>query len=121
MLSGTSGFSRLDILENMLQWYSIYFEKRKFRKVDCFRRIEAPTAPDTLACYPFLDRDPFVISDCPHVFFAGNQPSFATREIIGLQQQKVRLVCIPDFSTTSTVVLVNLADLSTHPITFSSN
>src|SRR5690606_6894879 len=33
----------------------------------------APTAPDTLACYPFYYEDPFVIEQCPHVFFAGNQ------------------------------------------------
>lgn len=30
---------------------------------------------DTLNCYPFLNRDPFVIKDVPSVLFAGNQVS----------------------------------------------
>jgi len=43
----------------------------------------APTAPDTLACYPFQTVDPFVIEQCPHVFFAGNQKQFATKLVTG--------------------------------------
>lgn len=42
-----------------------------------------PTAPDTLTTYPFADQDPFILEECPHVFFAGNQPSFATRMLTG--------------------------------------
>ena len=29
----------------------------------------APTCPDTLPCYPYFDDDPFIISQCPHVYF----------------------------------------------------
>lgn len=29
----------------------------------------APTCPDTLPCYPYFDEDPFIISQCPHVYF----------------------------------------------------
>ena len=36
----------------------------------------APTCPDTLGCFPYLENDPFVISELPHVLFAGNQKSF---------------------------------------------
>jgi DNA polymerase delta subunit 2 len=36
-------------------------------------RHMAPTAPDTLPCYPFCDSDPFVLEECPHVYFCGNQ------------------------------------------------
>jgi DNA polymerase delta subunit 2 len=43
----------------------------------------APTAPDTLTCYPFADDDPFVLEACPHVYVAGNQPEFATRVATG--------------------------------------
>eukprot|EP00983_Pelagomonas_calceolata_P083875 1156246-Pelagomonas_calceolata.AAC.1 len=41
----------------------------------------APTAPDTLASYPFDAFDPFIIESTPHVLFAGNQPEFGVRSI----------------------------------------
>lgn len=43
----------------------------------------APTAPDTLGCYPYYDEDPFIIDECPHVLFAGNQDEFATEVVTG--------------------------------------
>lgn len=56
----------LEVLESCLQWNHL-----------------APTAPDTLGCYPFYENDPFIIEECPHVFFAGNQDEFAARECTG--------------------------------------
>lgn len=39
----------------------------------------APTCPDTLPCYPYFDEDPFIISQCPHVYFcAQNSDEFQT-------------------------------------------
>lgn len=39
----------------------------------------APTCPDTLPCYPYFDVDPFIISQCPHVYFsAQNDGNFRT-------------------------------------------
>lgn len=39
----------------------------------------APTCPDTLPCYPYASEDPFIISECPHVYFcAQNSPIFRT-------------------------------------------
>jgi hypothetical protein len=35
------------------------------------------------ACYPFVDSDPFILDRCPAVYFAGNQPAFATRVLQG--------------------------------------
>ncbi|KAG5175621.1 DNA polymerase alpha/epsilon subunit B-domain-containing protein [Tribonema minus] len=101
---------RLQMLENMLRWQHI-----------------APTAPDTLGCYPFLTEDPFVLEECPHVFFAGNQPRFATRLVEGHDgQQKgllnraaqVRVVCVPSFATTGEVVLIDLDTLEATPLQF---
>jgi DNA polymerase delta subunit 2 len=67
---------RVALLEKMLRW-----------------RHCAPTAPDTLCspvggnadlgCYPFKDRDPFVMEETPNVFFAGNQPEYASRLVRG--------------------------------------
>lgn len=56
----------LDALESCLQWNHI-----------------APTAPDTLGCFPYYDKDPFILDDCPHVFFVGNQTEFGTRIATG--------------------------------------
>jgi DNA polymerase delta subunit 2 len=36
----------------------------------------------------------------------------------GASGQRVRVVLVPSFAETGTIVLVNLADLSCHPITF---
>lgn len=44
----------------------------------------APTAPDTLGCFPYYNDDPFIFEDCPHVYFAGNQPDFVTKIVNGL-------------------------------------
>jgi DNA polymerase delta subunit 2 len=39
----------------------------------------APSCPDTLPCYPYFDEDPFIISQCPHVYFcAQNSEEFQT-------------------------------------------
>jgi len=65
----------------------------------------APTAPDTLSCYPFNDRDPFVVEETPHVYFCSSlQGGFATQF-----EQGVRLVAVPDFARTGDVVEIDLA------------
>ncbi|KAL6073527.1 DNA polymerase delta subunit 2 [Balamuthia mandrillaris] len=78
----------------------------------------APTAPDTLGCYPFTKFDPFVLETCPHVYFVGNQPRYETKCIEGNEGQAMRLITIPRFSDTHTIVLLNLRTLNCHPITF---
>lgn len=56
----------VDVLEKCLEWSHI-----------------APTAPDTLGCFPFYSKDPFVLESCPHVFFSGNQEKFDTKLCYG--------------------------------------
>ncbi|XVE75719.1 hypothetical protein DITRI_Ditri12bG0115100 [Diplodiscus trichospermus] len=87
--------NKLDILERTLRW-----------------RHLAPTAPNTLGCYPFTDRDPFLIDSCPHVYFVGNQEKYETRMLEGLEGQLVRLICIPRFCETGVAVMVSIKHLS---------
>lgn len=94
---------QLDFLERTLNW-----------------RHVAPTAPDTLGCYPYTDRDPFIIDTCPHVYFCGNQDKFASRLLKGPNGQIVRLVCVPHFYDTGFAVLVNLRDLNCHVLSLST-
>jgi len=77
-------------------------------------RNVAPTAPDTLGCYPFESSDPFVLTGCPHIYFAGNQPSFSSKIITGSESQRVLLLCLPAFSKTGTVAFVELESLEVH-------
>lgn len=35
--------------------------------------------------YPYYDKDPFILKECPHVYFVGNQPEYACDEITGWQ------------------------------------
>lgn len=105
----SSAARTLNLMEKTLHW-----------------RHLAPTAPDTLACYPFCDDDPFVLPSLPHVYFAGNQPAFAARlveegqegGVEGKEGKKCLLVAVPSFAATGTVVLVNLNDLTATPLHF---
>lgn len=80
-----------------------------------------PTGPDTLPCHPFYEADPFVIEECPHLYFAGNCADFDTDVVISSGGTKTRLVCIPKFSETQTVAVVNLRTLNAHKMSFKIN
>ncbi|GAA5972676.1 hypothetical protein JCM11641_002969 [Rhodosporidiobolus odoratus] len=104
MFKYLDGEDRLEVARQTLEWSHI-----------------APTCPDTLWCYPFVDRDPFILKQAPHVYFIGNQPSFATRIVSSTvldeegeeQVRKVRVVLLPKFCETGEVVLVNTKTLET--------
>jgi len=78
----------------------------------------APTAPDTLSCFPFKMNDPFIINDCPHVYFAGNASKYENKKIKGEQGQIVQLILLPCFAATGQAVLVNLNDLNCQLLQF---
>ncbi|KAE9465942.1 hypothetical protein C3L33_02104, partial [Rhododendron williamsianum] len=99
---GTSG-QNIDDLEK----YSEAKDKLDFMERTLRWRHIAPTAPNTLGCYPFTDRDPFFVESCPHVYFVGNQDRYDTRIIKGSEGQVVRLVCIPRFGETGIAVVVS--------------
>ncbi|EFJ09735.1 hypothetical protein SELMODRAFT_129338, partial [Selaginella moellendorffii] len=85
----------IELMERTLRWRHI-----------------APTAPDTLAgCFPYTDKDPFVLDTCPHVYFCGNQKSFMSRLVTGMYIWKlVRAISIPRFCDSGTAVMVTCSD-----------
>ncbi|KNA16735.1 hypothetical protein SOVF_086010 [Spinacia oleracea] len=92
---------KLEFLERTLRW-----------------RHLAPSAPNTLGCYPFPDRDPFVIESCPHVYFVGNQDTHESRLIKGPEGQMTQLITIPKFCETGVAVVLNLRNLESHALSF---
>ncbi|KAF8655807.1 hypothetical protein AX16_002892 [Volvariella volvacea WC 439] len=106
----TPPHTRLDIMESTLKW-----------------RHLAPTAPDTLWCHPYFNGDPFVMIETPDIYIAGGQKRFATRLVeeeadkkskgVG-RKKRCRIILVPEFSTTGTIVLVNLRTLETKTMRF---
>lgn len=112
---GTSGQNVDD-----LKKYSDAKDKLEFLERTLTWRHLAPTAPNTLGCYPFSDRDPFLIESCPHVYFVGNQGKFETRLLKGSEGQLVRLICIPKFCETGVAVVLNMRNLECHALSFAT-
>ena len=115
------GDDRLEMMECLLRW-----------------RCGAPTAPDTLCklwtslyllqyansensnigCYPFQEKDQFVIEECPHVYFVGNQSRFESTVIEGPLGQSVRLITVPKFKETGEVLLLDTDSLKVEVLKF---
>lgn len=92
--------TRMNLIEGCLKWQNI-----------------APTAPDTLWCYPYKDNDPFILKKWPHVFFIGNQPEFAVRDAHLEGGITVKIISLPEFSRTGEMVILDLGTLSTELVT----
>ena len=99
----TTFTDRLSAIRALLQWNHL-----------------SPMSPDTLGCYPFdaTHGDPMTITQPPNVLFAGNQPEFATELITTGEGVNIRVILVPDFAKTGSVVLVNLSTLEATPISF---
>lgn len=39
-------------------------------------RHYCPTAPDTLSSYPYYEKDPFIMEECPDIYFSGNMEKY---------------------------------------------
>eukprot|EP00316_Scyphosphaera_apsteinii_P008485 CAMPEP_0119338688 /NCGR_PEP_ID=MMETSP1333-20130426/96663_1 /TAXON_ID=418940 /ORGANISM="Scyphosphaera apsteinii, Strain RCC1455" /LENGTH=446 /DNA_ID=CAMNT_0007350035 /DNA_START=6 /DNA_END=1346 /DNA_ORIENTATION=+ len=101
-----------------MQRYSYGDERLQTLTATIHMQHMAPTAPDTLGCYPFATEDPFIIRECPHVYFAGNQPSYQTALVDGTKGQRIRVVTVPDFAQEASCVLINLRTLESQAIHF---
>lgn len=80
----------------------------------------APTCPDTLACYPYYGKDPFILDELPNVYFCGNQMEFK-HEVYRPEYDKekqVHLISLPKFSLTQSCVVLNLRTLKAQEISF---
>ena len=84
-------------------------------------RHMAPTMPDSLAClHVGGKKDTFIFKTTPHVYFAGNQPRFASsivrsESVVGggnfeVQPVTCRLISIPVIQQSNTLVVFNLVD-----------
>ena len=106
---GTSGQNVADIL----RCSTIEGAMTALRKTLLWRHL-APTAPDTLGCYPFLDRDPFVMETTPDLYFVGNSDRFEQCWMPHPTDSKKGTLCItvPEFSKTHSAVLVHLETLA---------
>lgn len=107
VLKYTRGMGALEAMQRcILQW-----------------RHLSPTSPDTLACFPFLDRDPFVVGcggeELPSLFFSSAPKGGAFETVFA---KNVRFVNVPDFTATGQVVVVDVTSpaLDATVLTFSS-
>ena len=84
-------------------------------------RHVAPTAPDTLRAFPYVDQDPFVLHDAPHVYFAGNQELYAERLVtsgVVTCRQAVKILSVPAFRRTRSIVLLDVSTLQSYEVKF---
>lgn len=112
LILGTSGQNAADILK-----FSNVTDEMAALKATLEWSHIAPTAPDTLPSYPYYNEDPFIITEMPHVYFAGNCKAFGTEEVV-LDGGKTRLICVPAFAETKQVVLLNLKTMDCKPMSF---
>ena len=79
-----------------------------------------PTCPDTLACYPFYGKDPFILDQLPNVYFCGNQSEFKQDVYVPDHEpnRPIHLISLPRFSSTFSCVMFNLNTLKGEQIFF---
>uniref|UniRef100_A0A0R3S4D4 DNA polymerase delta small subunit n=1 Tax=Elaeophora elaphi TaxID=1147741 RepID=A0A0R3S4D4_9BILA len=90
----TKKLNGIELLGKILQWQHL-----------------APTIPDTVDGFPFMDRDPFIIESFPHILFAANQPEASYAVVEYEENRHTLLLSIPSFTKTFSMVLVNLRNL----------
>ena len=77
----------------------------------------APTAPDTLGCYPYTETDPHILATLPDIFIAGNMKEYASKKV-EIRGNSVLLVSVPKFSKTSSLVKINMKNLHSQMVSF---
>ena len=107
ILLGTSGQNVTDVMQ-----YSNRVDALDALDLITQSRYLAPTAPDTLACYPFTTVDPLIIGEenggFPHLIFAGNQANTNSKKIAN---GNAVIACVSDFSVRPSLLLININNL----------
>lgn len=96
-------------LNDSLKYCPPSIDPLEVAKTHLLSRHVAPSAPDTLFCFPFFERDPFVIERSPHIYVVGNQASYSASK---WGSSSPNCILVPSFMKTRTVVLLDLDDLS---------
>jgi DNA polymerase delta subunit 2 len=73
-----------------------------------YRHI-APTAPDTLHCFPFAMTDPFVLDETPNIFVSGDK--YGDELSFSKISEHSIAISVPHFSRTGLVALLELPSL----------
>eukprot|EP00095_Tigriopus_kingsejongensis_P001851 snap_masked-scaffold2012_size22666-processed-gene-0.7 protein:Tk01851 transcript:snap_masked-scaffold2012_size22666-processed-gene-0.7-mRNA-1 annotation:"hypothetical protein LOTGIDRAFT_106607" len=81
----------------------------------------APTAPDTLGCFPYADQDPFIMSELPHLMFSGNQKKFDYQLTKRTGGSEVGLLSIPKFRESHSIVVWHSKSMTCEEITFDAS
>ncbi len=113
VMLGTSGQNVNDIM-----MYSKLSDPIKIMKKQLKWRHVCPTTPDTLRSYPFDDKDPFVLDSCPNLYFVGNQEHYMTK-VIKNDKLCIKLLAVPRFALTKSIVLLNMDTLDTFEVSLS--
>lgn len=50
---------------------------------EAFRCLKCYLLLFVSGCYPFYQKDPFILEECPHVYFSGNAPTFQSKIVTG--------------------------------------
>lgn len=83
-------------------------------------------------CYPFYDKDPFVLTESPNVYFIGNQPELKFCHVTGIirapsnntllslgeANERILIILLPEFSKTHSAALIELSSLNVIPLNF---
>lgn len=83
----------------------------------------APTAPDTLWTYPYSDKDPFILSDCPDIYVVGNRTKFEYRNLRQHRAEDARIctiISVPSFHDSGNLILLNTRTRQVELINFSN-
>jgi DNA polymerase delta subunit 2 len=116
---GTSGQTIKDI-----QAYTRLTDPLDIMSLTMRMRHLAPTCPDTLRSYPFIEHDPFVVTRFPHVYFCGNQDTYGAKFLVKNlksadghdENQCIKLVSVPRFRESASIVVMDMASLKTFEV-----